>query len=185
MRCRGGDSGAEPQPASAQADEDKRRDGARRRVRRREQSNRSGTRKDLGCGRREDDGKLGRGRREDDGKLGRGCRKDDDELGRCNSDKSSGGEGRMTTSSGVTARRRQDKSLGSAAKMTSQRSRGVLAVPQQGGRREIERGSAGRRARRRRTSRTTADVDGERRSVFEIYRTGFSWRRKELTRGFS
>jgi hypothetical protein len=89
MRCRGGDSGAEPQPASAQADEDKRRDGARRRVRRREQSNRSGAWKDLGCGRREDDGKLGRGRREDDGKLGRGCRKDDDELGRCNSDKSS------------------------------------------------------------------------------------------------
>jgi hypothetical protein len=82
--------------------------------------------------------------------------------------KSSGGEGRMTTSSGVTARRReddttgrtttssgvtarrrQDKSSASAAKMTSQRSREVPAAPHQGGRREIERGAAGPRGRRR------------------------------------
>jgi hypothetical protein len=118
--------------------------------------------------RREDDGKIGRGRREDDGKLGRGRREDDDELGRCNLDKSLGAEGRMTTSSGVTARRgeddttgrtttssgvtarrRQDKSSASAAKMTSQRSREVPAAPHQGGRREIERGAAGPRGRRR------------------------------------
>jgi hypothetical protein len=180
MRCRGGDSGAEPQPASAQADEDKQRDGARRRVRRREQSNRSGARKDLGCGRREDDGKLGRGRREDD-----------DELGRCNSDKSSGGEGRMTTSSSVTARRREDDDeLGRDGAPQAGQELGLRSKDDVPTKQRSACGAApGRkmrdRARRHRTSRTTANVDGERRSVFEIYRTGFSWRRKELTRGFS